>query len=147
MAYKRSGGGKKIVLGILAAALISISSFAYSGQDQLFASAVRAATTQTADQVKTNYRGVYIFAKVTDVPGVKTLTFTIQGKDYDGDYYDIISSTASAATGTVTLKVYPGMAAAANSAASEALPDVWRVKVTYSAGGNFTYSIVANTLQ
>ena len=119
---------------------------AFAGTEQLLASASRKVSTVTADIEKTNYRGVYVFAKVTAVPTVETLTFTIQGKDYDGTYYTILASTASAATGTVTLKVYPGLTAAANAVACDALPDIWRVSVTHSAGSAFTYSIVANTI-
>ena len=137
------------VFAILAALCIPFftSTSAIAGQDILLASAVRAVTTSSADQIKTNYRGVYIFANVSAAPGATTITWTIQGKDPEGNYYTILSSAASAATGIVTLKVYPGMAAAANSAVSEALPDIWRVTATYSAGANFTWSLSANTLQ
>jgi hypothetical protein len=138
----------KKYLIILAASLslLFTAQSANAGMETLLASAVRAATTSTADQVKSINRGVYVFLKVTAVPGVDTLTVTIQGKDVDGTYYTILASTASAATGTVTLKVYPGLPNTANVSSNEVLPDLWRVTVTHSAASNFTYSIVANTL-
>jgi hypothetical protein len=138
----------KKYLIILAASLslLLTAQSANAGMETLLASAVRAATTSTADQVKSINRGVYVFLKVTAVPGVDTLTVTIQGKDVDGTYYTILASTASAATGTVTLKVYPGLPNTANVSSNEVLPDLWRVTVTHSAGTNFTYSMVANTL-
>ena len=134
------------ILVALAVCIGLISTNANAGMESLLSSAVRTTTTSTSDQVKGVNRGVYIFAKVTSVPGGDTLTFTIQGKDVDGTYYTILASTASAASGTVTLKVYPGLPNTANVSSNEVLPDLWRVTVTHSAGTNFTYSIVANTL-
>ena len=139
----------KNYLTILAAVFVTVAlttKDANAGMETLLASAARTATTSTADQQKVVNRGVYVFLKVTAVPTVETLTVTIQGKDVDGTYYTILASTASAATGTVTLKVYPGLPNTANVSSNEVLPDLWRVTVTHSASGSFTYSIVANTL-
>lgn len=137
---------KYLAILVASLSLLLTAQSANAGMETLLASAVRAATTSTADQQKVINRGVYVFLKVTAVPGVDTLTVTIQGKDVDGTYYTILASTASAATGTVTLKVYPGLPNTANVSSNEVLPDLWRVTVTHSAGTNFTYSLVANTL-
>lgn len=49
-------------------------------------------------------------------------------------------------SGTVVLRVYPGIAASANVAASDALPRSWRVRVVHSGPGNFTYTANAQLL-
>lgn len=139
---------KKYII-ILAAVVLSIAGTiqsANAGMTQLLPSAVRTATTSSADQVKTNYRGVYVWIKVTAAPGGDTLTVTIQGKDYDGTYYTILASAASAVASDRVYKVFPEATAAANTIAADYLPDVWRVTVTHSAASNFTYSVIATTL-
>ncbi len=113
--------------------------------DTLLASAVRAATNNTDDQKNDFYRGVHLTIDMTAVPGVATVTFTIQGKDpVSGKYYTILASTAIVATGTTVLKVYPGITAAANASVSDILPRSWRLLCTHSAGTDFTYSVGAS---
>ena len=107
----------------------------------IFASAVRAATTNSA--VFTNYtsRGGHIVIDVTAVPGIDTVTPSVQAFDpISGKFYDILVGTALVATGTVVLKVFPGIASSAN----DFLPLNWRVVMTHSALTNFTYSVSAN---
>lgn len=114
----------------------------------VLASAVRAATNNSADQKNLNYRGLHLIIDVTAVPGVDTVTFTIQGKDpLSGKYYTILASAAIAAAGTTVLKVYPGLTAAANAVANDVLPEDWRVAVTHSAASNFTYSVGAQLVK
>jgi len=128
--------------------LVACVASTFAATTQLAASAVHTATYSTDDQYKGNAgKGVVVFAKVTVVPGGDTVTFTIEGKDYDGTYYTILASTAGAGSGTRTYRVYPGATASANLIASDVLPDVWRVTVTHSGVGSFTYSIIANTLE
>lgn len=110
----------------------------------LFASAVRAATQNGADQANLNHRGVSVTVDVTVVPGIDTVTPKIQGKDEaSGKYYDIVVGAAIVAVSTVVLRVYPGLTAVANLTVNDVLPRVWRVVVTHSAGSNFTYSVGA----
>lgn len=111
-------------------------------QATALASAARTATTSTADITNHRGRGVIAWLNVTAVPSVETLTFTIQGKEpVSGAYYTILASTASATTGLVTLEVGPGTTAAANVRAAVQLPRVFRLTVTHSASGSFTYSV------
>lgn len=113
----------------------------------IFASAVRAASVNSADQKNYRGRGVQVVIDMTAVPTVETVTFTIEGKDeISGKYYTILASTAIVAVSTVILRVYPGIVVAANLSANDALPADWRVKATHSASGNFTYSVGANLL-
>ena len=118
---------------------------AHAGQDTILASAVRTATTTTDDIVKQTEDAVTFILNVTAVPGVQTLTPKIQGKDALGNYYDILTGTASATTGAVLLKLGPGIGSVANVALGDMLPDVYRVVITHSGGGNFTYTLARNT--
>lgn len=114
----------------------------------VLASAVRAATNNSVDLKNKNYRGLHLVIDMTVVPGVDTVTFTIQGKDpLSGKYYTILASAAIVAVSTVVLKVYPGLTAAANLVASDVLPEDWRVLATHSAATNFTYSVGAQLVK
>lgn len=111
----------------------------------VLASAARTASVDSADLTNYNGRGVIVVVDVTAVPGVDTITVAIQGKSALGsDYYAILTSAALVATGVVVLVVYPGVTVAANLAASHPLPRLWRVSVTASGVGSFTYSISGN---
>lgn len=114
----------------------------------ILAAAVRAASNNSADQKNRDAVGLHLIIDVTAVPGIDTVTFTIQGKDpLSGKYYTILASAAIVAASTVVLKVYPGLTAAANLAASDILPADWRVAVTHSAATNFTYSVGAQLVR
>lgn len=110
----------------------------------ILSSAVRAASANGQDRTNQNARGILVVIDVTAVPTVDTVTFTLQGKDpASGKYYTILASAALVAAGTVVLRVYPGLTAAANLVASDALPRTWRLITTHSAATNFTYSVGA----
>lgn len=112
--------------------------------DAVLASAVRSATNQSPDQVNHNARGLILVFDITAVPGVDTVTLTIQGKDEtSGKYYTILAGAAQSAVGTVVMRVYPGLSATANLTANDVLPRNWRVNVAHSAATNFTYSVGA----
>lgn len=111
----------------------------------VLASAVRAAANNSDDQLNQFARGASIVIDITAVPGVDTVTFTIQGKDpTSGKYYTILASPALSATGTLVLRIFPGLVAAANATVNDVLPRAWRVSVAHSAGSNFTYSVGAS---
>jgi hypothetical protein len=114
----------------------------------VLASAVRAATNNSEDLCNDYFRGVEVVIDMTAVPGVDTVTFTIQGKDpASGKYFTILATAALSAQATTVLRVYPGLTAAANATANDVLPRAWRVLATHSAGSNFTYSVGANYLK
>lgn len=104
-------------------------------------SAVRTATNSTVKSNADN-TGVHLIFDVTSVPGTDTVQVAIEGiNPVDGSAYTILEGTATAATTTQILKVFPGAPVAANSSANDMLPKNWRVTVTHSAGSNFTYSV------
>lgn len=108
-------------------------------------SAVRAATNSSNPVVNERARGAHVIVDMTAVPGVQTVTFTIEGYDpLSAKWYTILASTAIVATGTTVLKVFPGATASANVTANDCIPRTWRVTATHSGAGNFTYSVGAN---
>lgn len=74
--------------------------------------------------------GLLVLVNITAITGVgPTLTVLIEGQDeVSGAYYTILSSAALSATGLTALRVYPGIAAAANLSASDVIPLKWRVR-------------------
>lgn len=117
-------------------------------QSTILPSAARtAAQVNSADQNNLTWGGVTVIVNVTSFTA-GTYTPKIQGKDpVSGNYYDILTGTAIGATGTFTLKVYPGITAAANASVSDMLPRVWRVQLNGATGQSMTFSVGANLQQ
>lgn len=109
----------------------------------LYASAARTTTQTGTDQTNQGHRGLHLVIDVTAVTDTPSITPKIQGKDSNGIYYDILVGSAITATGTTVLKVYPGITAVANGAASDVLPAVWRVLLTVADADSATYSVSA----
>lgn len=113
----------------------------------LLPAAVRNASTNSADQVNFNARGLHVVFDITAVPGVDTVTITIEGKDaLSGKYYPILIGAATPAVGTKVLRVYPALTVVANLTENDILPRDWRVTVTHSGAGAFTYSVGASLI-
>jgi len=114
-------------------------------QETVLASGSRSANTDSPDLINYNGLGGHFVIDVTVVPGVDTITPTIQGKDLtSGKYYDLLEGTAIVATGITVLKIHPGIAGLANASANDLLPRIFRVSFNHSAGGSFTYSCGLN---
>ncbi len=110
----------------------------------LFASAARTATENSPDQQNIEARGLHVIIDVTLDPALASITPHIQGKDpASGKYYDLLVGVAITATGTTVLKVYPGIAVAANAAASDIMPKTWRVRMVHVDADSITYSVGA----
>jgi hypothetical protein len=119
------------------------------------ASAARTTTTSSADVTNHNARGVVIAVDFTATPNnAETATVAIQAKDpVSSKYVTLTAFTALTAsnlgatptTETYLYSLYPGAAETAATAKHEvqalALPRTWRVSVTHSAGGSWTYSV------
>lgn len=104
-------------------------------------------TTQTgADQTNVNGRGVKVVLDMTAV-GTGSVTLTIQGKDAaSGKYYTLLAGAAVTTNSTNVYEIYPGIAAAANAAASATLPRTWRVLVTANNANATTYTVGASVI-
>jgi hypothetical protein len=110
------------------------------GQKTLLASEARTATTASSDQ----HNGVTVIIDVSAVAATPSVVFTIQGKnELTGTYYDLLSSAAVTATGVTRLRVHPALTVAANAAASDLLPSIWRVNAVHGDADSITYSVQA----
>lgn len=108
----------------------------------LLASAVRNASNNSADFINFNHKGGFFFFDVTAVPGAVTVTLNVQGKDpTSGTYFTILSSAAIVAVSFTVLRVFPALTAVATLTANDILPRIYRVTVTHSGAGDFTYSV------
>jgi hypothetical protein len=117
--------------------------------DPILPSAARTTVLQGTSVDQTNYRhrGVMLMLDITANPGgAETLTLQVQAK-LNGKYRNITAFTAATAAANATwlFTVYPGAAETAAVANHEVqalpLPRVWRVVVTPSASGSFTYEV------
>lgn len=105
----------------------------------------RTATVNSSDFKNYNARGAHFIVDVTAITATPSITVKIQGKDPgNGNYYDLLVSSAITAVGVTVLKVYPGITAVANLAANDVLPWDWRVRVEHADTDSITYSVGAN---
>lgn len=118
-------------------------------EKSLLASAVRAASTNSADQTNYNHRGVTLFLDVTvNGGGVETIQPIIQAKDpVSGNYVNLTAFAVNAfiTPTTAIYQLYPGdtlTAAVTNfSVQGAVLPRIWRLRIVHSAASNWTYSV------
>lgn len=107
----------------------------------ILASAART-TAQAVTFTNHNGRGVHVVLDVTAITDTPSLTLTIEGQDaVSGKYYTILTGTAVSTVSTNVYKVYPGIAAAANAAASDIVPRNGRISVAVADADSATYSI------
>ena len=113
----------------------------------LFVSAARTVTANGADQINRRHRGVVVTIDATAASATPSVVFTIQGKDpVSGKYRTILDSAAVTGIGTTTLRVYPGIVAAANTAANDVLANEWRIIATHADADSITYSVGASLI-
>ena len=113
----------------------------------LLASAARTVETESEEQTNTRGKGLHIIIDVTVDPATASITPKIQGKDpASGKWYDVLVGVAIVAIGTTVIKVYPGIAAAANVAASDILPAHWRFQMAVADTDSITYSVGATVI-
>jgi outer membrane scaffolding protein for murein synthesis (MipA/OmpV family) len=120
-----------------------------AGYKVCYPSAARTTTPTAMDRQKraTGARGLVVILHVSAVTATPALTVTIQGYNpLSGLYYTILASAVIATTGTVILRVYPGLTAAANLTVSDVLPLEWRVIVEHGDADSATYSVTAQQI-
>lgn len=135
---------KRLFLSLL---LLFTMASAFALQEIPIASANRVAGTVTSADMYLkkggDVGGLIVTSGVTVVTGAVTLTFKIQGKTPQGEYYDVLSLTPVApVAGTINvLKLGRGITAAAGASAAESVPQIFRVVAVTSNTGSATYSI------
>lgn len=117
----------------------------------LLASGARTATTPSADQVNSGAgqvaRGLIVVVNNT-VPGTGSITVSIQRKNLDGSYTNIVSTGALTVAGKAILLLDPLVGAQTSAADFDGiqdgiLPQTWRVNVVANNANSVTYSIDA----
>lgn len=117
--------------------------------------------TRTSDNVNvgSGQRGVMLALDITKAPNAaETLTLQLEAKDPASGKYVPITAFAASKKGeelgagtTLLFSVYPGALETAAVANHEVqglgLPRNFRVKVTHSGAGSWTYSVGASPLQ
>lgn len=141
------------LLGIMFAFMLAMGADLAKAQSQsvnntqkvLLTSAARTATTQTPDQINTQWKRTHVILNVTAAPGGgETLTLAINARDpASATLYPVLTGATVSTTGINIYKVGPGFGAVANGAAADMLPQQWQVTVTHSASGSWTYSVSA----
>jgi hypothetical protein len=113
-------------------------------EGQVLASGVHAATNNSADLTNLNATGVIIYFNVSVVPGVDTVTLSVEGKDPVSGNYGVLYAATAIATVIQPARyvLYPGASGAGPTGVlAIPIPRTWRVKITHSAATNFTYSV------
>lgn len=114
---------------------------------RVYESAARTATPTAAGIDAAYARGVHVVVDVTAVSATPSVVPTIDGYDtLSGKWFNLLTGSAITATGTTVLKVYPGIAAVANAAASDVIPNRIRVVMTHADADSATYSVAAHLM-
>jgi hypothetical protein len=114
----------------------------------LLASAARMATVDSDDQMNTKGRGAHVIIDVTAISATPSVVPHIQGFDpLSGKYYDLLIGIPILETGTTVLKLYPGIVASPNVAASDILPRHWRLRMVHANTDSITYSAAAQVIE
>lgn len=114
------------------------------GAQTILASAARTATPTIADQTNLTGKGVVVVIDTTAVTSTPSTVVTVVGKDsVSGKTYTIVASAAITGTGTIILRVYPGLTAAANLTVSDVLPYTWTITSVHGNANSHTYTVVA----
>jgi hypothetical protein len=113
-----------------------------TANEDILISAARTTTTTTSDFTNIGAAGGIFIFDITAVPGAQTVTFSVQGKDATSSkYYTILTGAAESATVTRRYKIYPTIIGIFQTNSQDLLPRTFRVVITHSAGGSFTYSV------
>jgi hypothetical protein len=107
-----------------------------------YASAARTATPTAYEFSMEGRRALHCVIDVTAVTDTPSVTPTIAALDpLSGKYYTLLAGAAITATGTTVLKIGPGIAASANAAAADIIPDGVKLTMTHGDADSITYSV------
>ncbi len=106
-------------------------------------SALRTATTESADLINYNARGALIFLNVTAASGTGGLQVRFRYKDPVSGQYQYMNTapTAITATGLAIYGLYPAALANGNQMTNQFLPRTWQIQVQHGNSTNYTYSV------
>lgn len=108
----------------------------------LLVSAARTASPTMTAEEQVDFRGIELFIRCSAVGAAPSVVVTIQAIDpVSGQAVTILASAAIVAAGNTRMRVYPGIAVAANASASDVLPHKFKVDVAHANSDSITYSI------
>jgi len=105
----------------------------------LLASAARTTTQVSADIPTYNLKGITAIVDVTSA-GTGSITLTIDGKDANGIYYNILTGAAIITNSTNVYRLFRGATAALNATVNDILPATIRITITANNANTMTYS-------
>jgi hypothetical protein len=112
------------------------------GSGEIFPLLARTATITSDAFTNNGARGLHVVVDVTAAADTPSIVPTIQAFDVaSGKWYDLLVGTAITGVSTNVFRLYPGITAAAGASVSDALPIVFRVKVTHADTDSITYSV------
>lgn len=119
-----------------------------SEERTVYVPAARTATPVAVTLPVSYARGMALVVDVTAIVTAPTITVLVECQDVlSGKWVAMLTSAAIVAVSTVTLRIYPGLTAAANLVASDVLWETMRVTVTHGNANSITYSVSAHLLR
>lgn len=116
-------------------------------QVTVYASAARTATPTATPFGSNGAHGLHLVINVSAAAATPSVVPTIDGYDDLSDtWYNLLTGSAITATGATVLKIYPGIAAVANAAASDVVPNKLRLVMTHADADSITYSAAAHLM-
>lgn len=113
-----------------------------------YLSAARTATPTAVELTSERARGMHLVIDVTAITSSPSVVPTIDAYDpLSGKWYNLLTGNAITATGTTVLKIYPGSGTIVNAAASDIIPDAFRVTMTHGNADSITYTVGAHLLE
>lgn len=107
----------------------------------LYASAARTSTPTAVTVDLGRFSGCVVIIDTTAAGTSPSTVPKIEGVASNGAVYPLLTGAAITGTGQVALKVYPGITAATNVAASDAPPQAVKVTMTHGNSTSHTYSV------
>ncbi len=113
----------------------------------LYASVARTATPTAAEFNASGYHGLHLVIDVTAVTATPSVVPTVDFYDeLSGKWCNLLTGSAITATGTTVLKIYPGITAAANAAASDVVHGRLRLAMAHGDSDSATYTAAVHLI-
>ena len=110
--------------------------------------AARTATVTSGDLINYNARGIVAILNITAVPGVDTIQLLFLEVDpvSGTSLFQIGTNPVQIATGVFSFAMYPAAMAGRTNQTNAILPRTFRIRITHSGAGSFTYSVGASLI-
>ena len=104
------------------------------------------ADARLAQSIVQEASGLIAYLNITAASGTGGLSLVLEEQDHvSGTWNQVAATTGTTATGLVTLKIKPAIAAVGATATKVAVQDIlpanWRLRVVHADASNYTYSL------